>query len=179
MLLKTGMTSINAVSTGMLQPVFAPQFPRLAERHEPARVGRGVMVCFSSSQSPSRFQKLLARGLRLAEERNGPLYLVHVETLSESFRGAAKERLRELLECAVAAHANAEVVWLKALDPVRAILDCARERRAGRILAGWGRPRTRVLGRSVFQKLIAEARDVSIEILGHETKAEREMRGTL
>jgi K+-sensing histidine kinase KdpD len=131
------------------------------------------MVCLSSE--PSLFADLLNRGLEMSARLGSRLYVVHVETLSESVRGAAKERLRELLDGAVAAHEGIEVVWLKSWEKTEALLDFARERRVGMIVVGRSRAGSlpRLFHRSVCRDLIREARNIAIEVVGWGRRGEQ------
>ena len=105
-------------NTAASRTVQAHYFPRLATSIKERRAGAGVMVCVSPDAS--RFAALVRKGLETARELDAPLYLVHVETLSESIHGGAKEALRELLESAATAHDHTEVVWLQARETVEA-----------------------------------------------------------
>lgn len=127
------------------------------------------MVCVSAEVS--RFDALMQKGLATARELDARLYLVHVETLSESFRGGAKATLRELLDRALAAHQDAEAVWLRAREPVAALLEFAREAGIDRIVIGRGNTRSRNLfRRSCCAELIDRARNVTVEIVGFDSR---------
>src|ERR1700687_4354880 len=87
--------TFNAPSPGLLHPAPA-RFRNPAPVRSAVRAAGSVMVC--AALNASHFEALLRRGMKIAHEGNVRMYLVHVETLSESVRGAAKERLRELQE---------------------------------------------------------------------------------
>jgi len=162
--------NLNLSLPGAVQPLPAPRLPGSVEVRARARAVRAVMVCLSTDVS--RFDALMRKGLETANELGARLYLVHVETLSESFRGGAKERLRELLEHAIAARQGAEAVWLREREPVAALLDFARGAGIDRIVIGRGRTRSPIsLRRSLCSNLIDRARNIAIEIVGLETRA--------
>ena len=160
--------NLNLSLPGAVRPLPAPPPPRLVEVDARARAVRAVMVCLSTEVS--RFDALMRKGLEAARELDARLYLVHVETLSEAIRGAAKERLRERLEDARASHDDVEVVWLKAREPVEVLLEFAREARIKSIFVGHSRTRHRLFHRSVCRALLDKARSVSVEIVGIETR---------
>ncbi len=172
------MISINAAAPGTLntflpgavQPVTTRGFPRRVEARAKARAVHGVMVCLSTEVS--RFDALIKKGLETANELDAPLYLVHVESLSESLRGGAKERLRELLERAIAAHQGIEAVWLRDRDPAAAMLEFAQDAGIDRIVIGRGRTRSPIfLRRSLCSELVDRARNIAIEIVGFEARS--------
>lgn len=164
------MISLNtaAPSTLNVQANPASRYPRAVETQVPACADSRVMVCVSADDS--RFDALMRKGLEAARELEARLYLVHVETLSESIRGAAKERLRQLLEGAGASHDDVEVVWLKAREPVEVLLDFARQAPVKSIFVGHSRTRHRLFHRSVCRALLDKVRSVSVEIVGIEAR---------
>ena len=162
--------TLNLSLPGDVKPLPAPRLPHLVEMRARAGSVPAVMVCLSTDVS--RFEALMRKGLEAANELGERLYLVHVETLSESLRGGAKERLRELLEGAIAADGGAEAVWLREREPVAALLDFAQRAGVDRIVIGRGRTRAPIfLRRSLRSKLIDRARNVAVEIVGFETRA--------
>jgi two-component system, OmpR family, sensor histidine kinase KdpD len=132
---------------------------------------RNVMVCFSLEDS--RFRDLIRQGLETAERLGGHVFLVHVETLSESIRGAAKERLRERLEGSVAVHEGDEAVWLKGREAAQTILDFARDKSVSVVVVGRSsaRPHSVWPLRSVYRSLIQKARNVAIQVVGFEDRS--------
>jgi K+-sensing histidine kinase KdpD len=166
--------TLNLSLPGAVQPLPAPRFPRPVEARAEAQAAHAVMVCLSTDVS--RFEALMRKGVETANELGARLYLVHVETLSESFRGGAKERLRELLERALATHEGAEAVWIREREPVAAMLDFAQRAKIDRIVIG--RTRSPIfLRRSLCSSLIDRARNIAverhmaIEIVGFGTRA--------
>ncbi len=157
--------TLNLSLPGAVQPLPAPRLPRLVDVRAQAQAVPAVMVCLSTDIS--RFEALMRKGVEAAKELGACLYLVHVETLSESFRGGAKERLRELLEHALAAHEGAEAIWLRAREPVAAMLEFARGAGVDRIIIGRRRTRSPILlRRSRCSNLIDRARNIAVEIVG-------------
>ena len=100
--------------------------------------GGRVMVC-TTSYSP-RAAMMLRRGSRMAGRLNTHWFLVYVETPEEAphlIDAEAQRRLADTME--LARELGAEVVRLKAKDPVAAILDFARSHGVGHILIGRSR----------------------------------------
>ncbi len=125
-----------------------------------------VMVCLSSN--PHGSEDLLRKTARTAAQLNADWYAVHVETPSESVQKISTADFRALLDnINLAADMGAEVVWLKAQDVVRAMLDFAQERKITRMVIGRTRPGfwRRLLHRSVTARLLARARDFDIEVV--------------
>ena len=124
------------------------------------------MVCLSSY--PPRAATLLRRGSRMAGRLNTDWYVVYVETPREAPQRIDAEAQRHL-------HANierarelgAEVVRLKAADPVAAILDFARSHRVGDLIIG---ARTSPggggsCGRAVLERLVDDAAGLDVHIV--------------
>ncbi|HSS39517.1 MAG TPA: universal stress protein [Polyangia bacterium] len=130
---------------------------RDAEPGEAGVSGR-VMVCLSSL--PTRASALLRRGSRLAGRLNNDWFVVYVQTPREAPHLIDAEAQRHLLANAERARdLGAEVVHIKAEDPVPALLDFARSHGVGQIIVGrsrapWWR---RALGRSLATRLVDEA----------------------
>jgi two-component system sensor histidine kinase KdpD len=128
-----------------------------------------VMVCMSSFTP--RAEQLLRRGSRLAGRLNTDWFVVYVETPGESPTRIDSEAQRHLLQnIEKARELGAEVVRLKGIDPVHTLLDFARSHGVGQILIGrsgqrWWR---QVLGRSIPLRLLREARDFDVTIIGGE-----------
>jgi two-component system, OmpR family, sensor histidine kinase KdpD len=124
-----------------------------------------VMVCMSSF--PTRASALLRRGSRLAGRLNTDWFVVYVETPREAPNLIDAEAQRHLLANAESARElGAEVVQLKAQDPVPALLDFARSHGVGQIIVGrsqapWWR---QVFGRSLVMRLVREGAGFDILI---------------
>jgi two-component system sensor histidine kinase KdpD len=132
---------------------------------EPGGVGSRVMVCLSSL--PTRASALLRRGSRLAGRLNTDWFVVYVETPREAPHLIDAEAQRHLLANAeTARELGAEVVQIRAEDPVPALLDFARSHGIGQIIVGrsrapWWR---RLLGRSVALRLVDEAAGFDVTV---------------
>ena len=74
----------------------------------------------------------------------------------------------------LAGELGAETVWLKSADPVKAMLDFARERGVEKIIIGrthqpfW----RRLLRKDVTERFLAEGKDLDIEIVGDQALEE-------
>ncbi len=140
---------------------------------EPGQAGRKVqgrvMVCMASG-SP-RANTLLRKGSRMAGRLNTHWFVVQVETPGEAPTRIDAEIQRRLLEnIQKARELGAEVIRLKAKDPVPAMLDFARAHGVGHIIIGrsqqpWWR---KLLGRSVAYRLIEEAAGFDVHIVSFE-----------
>jgi two-component system sensor histidine kinase KdpD len=128
-----------------------------------------VMVGLSSN--PEDGSRLLHKAARIAGQLNADWYAVHVETPAESVRKIDTQNFVALLDnINLAGELGAETVWLKAPDPVKAMLDFAREHGVEKVIIGrthqpmW----RRWLRKDVTERLLAEAKDLDIEIVGDE-----------
>ena len=128
-----------------------------------------LMVGLSSN--PIDGQKLLRKAARLAGQLNADWYAVHVETPSESMKKISTNDFVGLLDnINLAGDLGAETVWLKADDPVKAMLEFAREKNVSKVIVGrthqpfW----RRILRRDLTMRLLASARDLDVEIVGDE-----------
>ena len=128
--------------------------------------GVRVMVCMSSY--PPRAAELLRRGSRVAGRLNTDWFVVYVETPEEAPDRIDSEAQRHLLENIERARAlGAEVVRLRATDPVPALLDFARSHNVGLMLigrshqGGW----RRLLGRTADIRLVREAEDLDVQVV--------------
>jgi two-component system sensor histidine kinase KdpD len=135
--------------------------------------GGRVMVC-AASHSP-RAKMLLRRGSRMAGRLNTHWFLVYVETPQEAphrIDAEAQRRLAETME--MARELGAEVVRLKAEDPVPALLDFARSHGIGHIIVGRSHQRwwKQALGRSPVHRLINEAEGFDVHIVSFEEEKE-------
>jgi two-component system sensor histidine kinase KdpD len=125
-----------------------------------------VMVCMSSY--PPHAETLLRKGSRMAGRFSGDWFVVYVETPSEAPERIDSEAQRHLLgNIELARELGAEVVRLRARDPVPALIDFARSHDVGHIVIGRsGQPWWRqLLGRSVPLRLMHEARDLDVHIV--------------
>jgi two-component system sensor histidine kinase KdpD len=132
----------------------------------PRSTGARVMVCMSSY--PPRAAELLRRGSRVAGRLNTDWFVVYVETPQEAPDRIDSEAQRHLLENIERAKAlGAEVVRLRAAEPVPALLDFARSHNVGLLLigrshqTGW----RRLLGRTVDVRLVREAEDLDVQVV--------------
>jgi two-component system sensor histidine kinase KdpD len=138
--------------------------PQVAER---------IMVGLSSNSRDSG--NLLRRASRMAGQLNADWYAVHVETPSESVRKIGTREFVDLLDnINLAGDLGAETVWLKGSDVVVTMLEFAREKRMSKIIVGrthqpfW----RRWLQRDVPIRLLHEAREFDVEIVGDEEAEE-------
>ncbi len=133
-----------------------------------------VMVCMSSF--PTRASALLRRGSRMAGRLNTDWFVVYVETPREAPNLIDAEAQRHLLANAESARElGAEVVHLKADDPVLALLDFARSHGVGQIIIGrsrapWWRE---ILGRSTAMRLVREAAGFDVLVASLDEDAAR------
>ncbi len=144
---------------------------RTAQESGPARarVSGRVMVCMASA-SP-RAGTLLRKGSRMAGRLNTHWFVVTVETPEEAPTRIEAETQRHLLEnIEKARELGAEIVRLKAKDPVPALLDFARSHGVGHIIIGrsqqpWWRKLTSL---SPAYRLIEEAAGFDVHIVSFE-----------
>ena len=145
-----------------------------APRDERQRAAGRVMVCLSSS--PPRAAGLLRRGSRLAGRLNTDWFAVYVETPEEAPDRIDSEAQRHLLRnLERARELGAEVVRLKAADPVPALLDFAHSHAVGHLIVGRSRAPLwqRVLGRSILQRLVDESEGLDLHIASFEEEEPR------
>jgi two-component system sensor histidine kinase KdpD len=139
------------------------------EEPRPPQVSGRVMVCLSSL-SP-RAATLLRRGSRFAGRLATDWFVVYVETPDE-----APHRIRPEVQRAIVANIEkarelgAEVVRLRARDPVAALVDFARSHGVATLLAGrtrrpWWK---RLLRRSPVERLFQEASDLDCYVVATE-----------
>ncbi|MCK6529362.1 universal stress protein [Myxococcota bacterium] len=139
----------------------------------PAAGGR-VMVCMAS-RSP-RSAMLLRRGSRLAGRLNTDWFVAYVETPRETPERIDSEAQRLLLaNIQRARDLGAEVVRLKARDPVAALLDFARSHGVGYVLIGRTAQRwwQRVMGRSFMDRMVRECEGLDLHIVSFEEREEQ------
>lgn len=133
------------------------------------QVSGRVMVCMASA-SP-RAGTLLRKGSRMAGRLNIHWFVVTVETPEEAPTRIEAETQRHLLEnIEKARELGAEIVRLKAKDPVPALLDFARSHGVGHIIIGrsqqpWWRKLTSL---SPAYRLIEEAAGFDVHIVSFE-----------
>src|SRR5262249_24109660 len=128
-----------------------------------------VMVCLSSSAPHGA--TLLRRGARRAGRLNTDWFVVYVETPQEAPHRIDAEAQRHLLDnFEKARELGAQVERLQGVDPVPALIEFARTHGVGRLVLGRSRrPWWRQLfGRSVMQRLVAEAVDFDVLIVSLE-----------
>lgn len=138
-----------------------------------AQVFERVMVGLSSN--PDDGKRLLHKAARIAGQLNADWFAVHVETPAESVRKIDTRNFVALLDnINLAGELGAETVWLKSADPVKAMLDFARERGVEKIIIGrthqpfW----RRLLGKNVTERFLAQGKDLDIEIVGDQALEE-------
>jgi two-component system sensor histidine kinase KdpD len=139
-------------------PTDAPSGPRLR-----------VMVCLSSA-SP-RAATLVRKGSRLAGRLSTDWFVVFVETPKEAPDQIDAEAQRHLMtNTDLARELGAEVIRLRAPDPVNAIIDFARSHSVGHIVVGRShQPSWRqLLGRSVPLRLVREASGIDVHVVATE-----------
>ena len=141
----------------------APQTPGPAEA---TAGGSRIMVCLSSS-SP-RGAALVRKASRLAGRLSTDWFVVFVETPREAPDQIDAEAQRHLLaHTELAREMGAEVVRVRARDPVAALLDFARSHGVGHIVvgrshrAGW----LQWLGASIPLRLVREAADMDVHVV--------------
>ena len=125
-----------------------------------------VMVCMASY--PPRAAQLLRRGSRIAGRLNTDWFVVYVETPEEAPDRIDAEAQRHLLENIERARAlGAEVVRLRAADPVPALIDFARSHSVGLMLIGRSHQKgwRRLLGRTPDIRLVREGEDLDVQVV--------------
>jgi two-component system, OmpR family, sensor histidine kinase KdpD len=132
-----------------------------------------VMVCLSSG-SP-RGGSLVRKGSRLAGRLSTDWFVVFVETPKESPEQIDAEAQRHLLtNTDLARDLGAEVVRLRARDPVDAILEFARSHGVGHLVVGRSHQATwkQILGRSVAIRLVREAHGLDVHVVAMEEEGD-------
>jgi two-component system sensor histidine kinase KdpD len=137
----------------------------IAATKDPQVSGR-VMVCLSSL-SP-RALTLLRHGSRFVGRLATDWFVVYVETPHEApHRVDDAIRRRLLANVEKARELGAEVIWLRARDPVPALIDFARSHGVGTITIGrsqtpwWRRP----FRRSIPSRLMREAKGLDLYVI--------------
>jgi two-component system sensor histidine kinase KdpD len=146
-----------------------PALPGPSEGHAQAAPRTRVMVCLSSA-SP-RGGVLVRKGSRLAGRLSSDWFVVFVETPRETPEHIDAEAQRHLMaNTDLARELGAEVVRLRSVNPVHAILDFARSHGVGHVVVGrslqpfW----KQLLGRSVPLQLVREAGGLDVHVVATE-----------
>jgi two-component system, OmpR family, sensor histidine kinase KdpD len=129
-----------------------------------------MLVCLPSDQQV--VERLLCKGWREAGNLYAKWYAVHVEVQEEAVRKISPADFRALLDNVnLAGDLGAEFVWLKAEDAVAAIADFAHENHIRKVILGrpQGNPLSRLLRRSVPERLLYEARDFDVAVAADES----------
>jgi two-component system sensor histidine kinase KdpD len=137
----------------------------------PAPAGSRIMVGLSSS-SP-RGSMLVRKGSRLAGRLNSDWFVVFVETPREAPDQIESEAQRHLLaNTELAREMGAEVVRLKARDPVTALLDFARSHGVGHVVVGHSYQAAwrQWLGLSIPLRLVREAGGIDVHVVATESE---------
>lgn len=141
----------------------------------PAKGGGWGRVMVALSSYPPRAATLLRRGSRMAGRLNTDWFVVYVETPREAPHLIDAEAQRQLLaNIEKARELGAEVVQLRARDPVEALLDFARSHGVGHIIVGrshqpWWK---QVLGRATDVRLLLEGKGFDIHVVAFESPDE-------
>jgi len=140
--------------------------PQGAGTVEATPAGSRIMVCLSSS-SP-RGAALVRKGSRLAGRLNTDWFVVFVETPREAPDQIDAEAQRHLLaHTELAREMGAEVVRVRARDPVPALLDFARSHAVGHIVVGRSNRASWLqwLGASIPLRLVRDAEDMDVHVV--------------
>jgi two-component system sensor histidine kinase KdpD len=146
-----------------------PPVPEAARGPIETTTGSRVMVCLSSA-SP-RGGTLVRKGSRLAGRLSTDWFVVFVETPKEAPDRIDAEAQRHLMANSdLARELGAEVVRLRAPDPVEGILEFARSHSVGHILVGRSHQASwrQLLGRTVPMRLVREAAGLDVHIVSTE-----------
>jgi two-component system, OmpR family, sensor histidine kinase KdpD len=141
----------------------------LQPQGERGKAAGKVMVCLSSN--PPHALALLRRGSRMAGRLNTDWYAVFVETPRETPERIDAEAQRFLLQnLERARELGAEVVRLKAGDPVAALLAFAREHGVADLLVGRSRaPRWKEwLGLTPLTRILRAAEGLDVHVIATE-----------
>jgi len=162
----------ESVERSSARPVVAGTV-RSAEAVAAAGSRSRVMVCLSSG-SP-RGGSLVRKGSRLAGRLSTDWFVVFVETPRESPEQIDAEMQRHLLaNTDLARELGAEVVRLRARDPVDAILEFARSHGVGHVVVGRSHQPMwkQLLGRSVAMRLVREAHGLDVHVVAMEEEGD-------
>ncbi len=138
-----------------------------------ANVIERIMVGISSNAADTG--QLLRKASRIAGQLNAEWFAVHIETPAESVKNIGTSDFVALLNnINVASDLGAETVWLKSDDVVKALIDFAHDKGVTKLIIGrthqsrW----RRWLKGDVPARLVADARDLDIEIVATEEREE-------
>jgi two-component system sensor histidine kinase KdpD len=137
-----------------------------------AGTGSRVMVCLSSA-SP-RGAILVRKGSRLAGRLNTDWFVVFVETPGEAPDRIDAEAQRHLMaHTDLARELGAEVVRLRAREPLDAILEFARSHGVGHIVVGRSYQSSwkQLLGRTLPLRLVREGSGLDVHVVSTEEEA--------
>jgi two-component system sensor histidine kinase KdpD len=132
-----------------------------------------IMVGISSNAADTG--QLLRKASRIAGQLNAEWFAVHIETPAESVKNIGTSDFVALLNnINVASDLGAETVWLKSDDVVKALIDFAHDKGVTKLIVGrTHQPRwRRWLKGDVPARLVADARDLDVEIVATEEREE-------
>ena len=132
-----------------------------------------IMVGISSNAADTG--QLLRKASRIAGQLNAEWFAVHIETPAESVKNIGTRDFVALLNnINVASDLGAETVWLKSDDVVKALIDFAHDKGVSKVIVGrTHQPRwRRWLKGDVVARLVADARDLDVEIVATEEREE-------
>ena len=132
-----------------------------------------IMVGISSNAADTG--QLLRKASRIAGQLNAEWFAVHIETPNESVKNIGTRDFVALLNnINVASDLGAETVWLKSDDVVKALIDFAHDKGVTKLIVGrTHQPRwRRWLKGDVPARLVADARDLDVEIVATEEREE-------
>jgi two-component system sensor histidine kinase KdpD len=138
-----------------------------------ASVIERIMVGVSSNAADTG--QLLRKASRIAGQLNAEWFAVHIETPAESVKNiGTKDFVALLNNINVASDLGAETVWLKSDDVVKALIDFAHDKGVTKLIVGrTHQPRwRRWLKGDVPARLVADARDLDVEIVATEEREE-------
>jgi two-component system sensor histidine kinase KdpD len=161
--------ALREVAESLDRSAVAAAEGKAAPKNGAQRAMGRVMVALSSN--PPRTASLLRRGSRLAGRLNTDWYVVYVETPNEAPTRIDSEAQRHLLQnLEMARELGAQIVRLKADDPVDALLDFARSHNVSSLIVGRStQPRwRRLLGRTPVQRLVEQAEGLDLHIVSFE-----------
>jgi two-component system sensor histidine kinase KdpD len=139
---------------------------RAGARTVPAEAGDRVLACIASA-SP-RAETLVRRAAAIAGRLNTHWFVAHVADADHGESGAPEGEQRVLARAVgLARELGAEVVTLRAPDPVAAVVDFARSHGVTHVVVGRSgrRPWTRVFSRSFVNRLLDDASDLDVHVV--------------
>ncbi len=150
--------------------------PGVPSKSTPAGDGLGsrVMVCLSSASPHGG--ALVRRGSRLAGRLSTDWFAVFVETPKESPENIDAAAQRQLLaNTDLARELGAEVVRIRARDPVDGILEFARSHNVGHVVVGRSEQWSlrQLLGRSIPIRLVREATGLDVHVVSTENEEDK------